>query len=127
MDKSTNPFSIQARLRSFRYAARGFSYILRYEHNARIHVFISGVVLIMGFLLHIKRLEWILVLLCMGFVLTAEMINTAIEKLSDIVSPGKNEQIGAIKDISAAVVLLSSIIALITGLIIFVPYMWQLS
>ena len=76
MDKSTNQFSIPARLKSFRYAARGFLYILRYEHNARIHVFISGVVLIMGFLLHIKRLEWVLVLLCMGFVLTAEMINT---------------------------------------------------
>jgi diacylglycerol kinase (ATP) len=126
MDKSTNQFSIPARLKSFGYAARGFLYILRYEHNARIHVFISGVVLIMGFLLHIKRLEWVLVLLCMGFVLTAEMINTVIEKLSDIVSPGRNAQIGAIKDISAAVVLLSSLIALIAGLIIFVPYLWQL-
>jgi diacylglycerol kinase (ATP) len=126
MDKSTNPFSIPARLRSFRYAARGFLYVLRYEHNARIHVFISGVVLIMGFLLHIKRLEWVLVLLCMGFVLTAEMINTVLEKLSDIVSPGRNEQIGAIKDISAAVVLLSSFIALVAGLIIFIPYLAKL-
>jgi diacylglycerol kinase len=54
------------------------------------------------------------------------MINTAIEKLSDIVSPQKNEQIRVIKDISAAVVLLSSCIAMIAGLIIFVPYLWQL-
>jgi diacylglycerol kinase len=62
----------------------------------------------------------------MGLVLTAEMINTTIEKLSDIVSPQKNEHIRVIKDISAAVVLLSSFIAMIAGLIIFVPYLWQL-
>jgi diacylglycerol kinase len=126
MDNSTNRFSLSARLKSFRYAAQGFLYILRYEHNARIHLFISGLVLIMGFLLHIKRLEWALVLLCMGFVLTAEMINTAIEKLSDFVSPQKNEPIRIIKDISAAVVLLSSFIAVIVGLLIFVPYLWKL-
>jgi diacylglycerol kinase (ATP) len=84
------------------------------------------IVLIMGFLLHIKRLEWVLVLLCMGLVLAAEMINTTIEKLSDIVSPQKNEQIRVIKDISAAAVLLSSFIAMISGLIIFLPYLWRL-
>jgi diacylglycerol kinase (ATP) len=126
MEKTSNQFSLSARLKSFRYAAQGFVYIVRYEHNARIHLFISGVVLIMGFLLHIKRLEWVLVLLCMGFVLTAEMVNTALEKLSDFVSPQKNEKIRVIKDISAAMVLLSSFIAMIAGLIIFVPYLWQL-
>jgi diacylglycerol kinase len=125
MEKSDNPFSLSARLKSFSYAARGFMYILKYEHNARIHLFISGIVLIMGFLLHIKRAEWVLVLLCMGFVLTAEMINTAIEKLADVVSPQKNETIRVIKDISAAVVLLSSFIAMISGLIIFVPCLWE--
>ncbi len=123
MEKSGNPFSISARLKSFRYAAQGFLFIVRYEHNSRIQLFISGIVLIMGFLLHIRRLEWVLVLLCMGFVLTAEMINTSIEKLSDVVSLQKNEQIRVIKDISAAVVLLSSFIAMIAGLIIFVPYL----
>jgi diacylglycerol kinase (ATP) len=126
MEKSDNQFSISARLKSFRFAAQGFLYIFRYEHNARIHLFISGVVLIMGFLLHIRRLEWVLVLLCMGFVLAAEMINTIIEKLSDIVSLQKNEKIRVIKDVSAAMVLLSSFIAAIAGLIIFVPYLWQL-
>ncbi len=126
MEKSSNPFSIPARLKSFRYAVQGFVYILRYEHNARIHVFISGLVLIMGFLLHIRRLEWVLILLCMGFVLTAEMINTAFEKLSDVVSPQINDSIRIIKDISAAVVLLSSFIAVITGLLIFGPYLWKL-
>jgi diacylglycerol kinase (ATP) len=126
MEKLSNQFSLSARLKSFRYAAQGFLYIVRYEHNARIHLFISGVVLIMGFLLHIKRLEWVLVLLCMGFVLTAEMFNTTIEKLSDIVSPQRNEQIRVIKDVSAAVVLLSSFIAMLAGLIVFVPYLWQL-
>jgi diacylglycerol kinase len=126
MEKTSNQFSLSARLKSFRYAAQGFVYIVRYEHNARIHLFISGVVLIMGFLLHIKRLEWVLVILCMGFVLAAEMVNTALEKLSDFVSPQKNEKIRVIKDISAAMVLLSSFIAMIAGLIIFVPYLWNL-
>jgi diacylglycerol kinase len=126
MENSDNPFSISARLKSFRYAAQGFVYIVRYEHNARIHLFISGVVLIMGFLLHIKRLEWVLVLLCMGLVLAAEMINTVLEKLSDIISPQKNEKIRVIKDISAAMVLLCSFIAAMAGLIIFVPYLCQL-
>jgi diacylglycerol kinase len=126
MENSDNQFSISSRLKSFRYAAQGFLYVIRYEHNARIHLFITGVVLIMGFLLHIRRLEWVLVLLCMGFVLAAEMINTTIEKLSDIVSLQKNEKIRVIKDVSAAMVLLSSFIAAIAGLIIFVPYLIQL-
>ena len=126
MEKSDNQFSIPARLKSFKYAIQGFVYIVRYEHNARIHLFITGAILIMGFLLHIRKMEWVLVLLCMGLVLSVEMINTAIEKLSDIVSPQKNEKIRVIKDISAAMVLVSSIIAMIAGLIIFLPHLGRL-
>jgi diacylglycerol kinase len=126
MEKSTNRFSLAARLKSFSYAIQGIIFVIRYEHNARIHLFFSVLVILSGFLLKISRVEWVLVLLCIAMVIITEMINTIIEKLVDLVSPQKNDQAGIIKDISAAVVLFSACIAVVAGIIIFLPHVIQL-
>ena len=122
MEKSSRQFTLGSRLRSIGYALHGMIRVFRFEQNARIHLFAAGIVTAMGFLFHLKRVEWIMVILCIGLVIATEIMNTAIERLVDLVSPQKNEKARLIKNISAGAVLFSALIALITGLIIFIPY-----
>jgi diacylglycerol kinase len=119
MKQST--FSIQKRFKSFGYAFKGLSILIREEHNAGIHLIAAISVMIAGFFLRISTMEWIGVVLAIGLVITLEIINSVIENIADFVSPEKNEMIGKIKDLSAAGVLVGAITSLIVGLIVFVP------
>jgi diacylglycerol kinase len=115
-----------SRLKSFAYAFRGLFYVFISEPNARIHIGILLLVIIAGLLLHIATIEWIMVVICSGMVIAAEVINTSIEKLVDMVSPGINEKAGIVKDIAAGAVLITVFISIITGLLIFVPHILRL-
>ena len=95
--------------------------MLREEHNAWIHVVITICVVIAGFLLQISLFEWIAVVLCVGLVFALELVNSAIENMSDFVSPEKNDIIKKVKDLLAAAVLVAAICSVIIGLIIFLP------
>lgn len=114
-------FSIKARLASFKNAWRGVTVFIRQEHNAWIHCTITVLVIIAGLLFHISTAEWIAVFFAIGLVLAAEAVNSAIERLSDVVQPEKDERIRDIKDISAGAVLVCAITAAIIGIIIFLP------
>ena len=114
-------FSIPARLRSFKYAFQGFRWMIRDEHNSWIHLGIVSVLLPVCFVLKLSIVEWALIVISIGIVLTAELINSAIERLADRLSTEHDEGIGKIKDIAAAAVLISAIAAAIVGLIILVP------
>ena len=74
-----------------------------------------------GFLLQISLFEWVAVVLCIGLVITLELINSAIENMSDFVSPEKNDIIKKVKDLSAAAVFIAAICSAIVGIIIFLP------
>src|SRR4030066_385840 len=100
MKKSSEQFSFRARFASMRYAINGLLHVIRSEHNARIHMVAAVIAIIAGILLHIGRIEWMLVLLCIGLVFASEIINTALEKMIDLVIPQKNEHVKIIKDIS---------------------------
>ncbi len=113
---------MQARFRSFTYAFKGLKHVLKAEHNMWIHLSVTLAVIVLGALLKISRFDWLIVILCIGFVLSAEIMNTAIEKLTDKVSPERNEVAGLVKDISACAVLVSVITAVIAGLLVFAPY-----
>lgn len=76
---------------------------------------------ILGFALHVSRLEWIALLICIGLVFAAESLNTAIEELADALHPDTHPGIGRAKDVAAAGVLFTAIIAAITGALIFLP------
>lgn len=115
-------FSMQARFRSFSYAFKGLIHVLKAEHNMWIHLSATLAVIVLGAILKISRFDWLVVILCIGFVLSAEIMNTAIEKLTDKVSPERNEVAGLVKDISACAVLVSVITSVIAGLLVFVPY-----
>ncbi len=114
-------FSIQRRLSSFKYAIDGLRILVREEHNARIQIVVAMLVFVLAIFLKIAIFEWIALLLSVGFVLVIEAINTSIENLADYVSPEKHDKIKRVKDLSAAAVLISAIIALIIGLIVFIP------
>ena len=106
---------------SFRYAAKGIGRFFREEANARIHLAATAAVIIGIFYFHITGAELFALLIVTGMVWAAEIMNTAIENLVDLVSPGFNPKAGLIKDLAAGAVLVTSITALITGLIIFLP------
>ena len=96
------------------------------EHNFRIHLAAALIVIILGFLFRIRSIEWMGIVLCFGLVIATEIMNTAVEKLVDFVSPQNNEKAGQIKDIAAAAVLVSACAACVAGLIIFLPYLFRL-
>lgn len=114
-------FSLVSRIKSFRYAFNGLRILLKEEHNFRIHLFALIVVLVTGYCVNLSTLEWGALVLAMGLVITAEIINTALENMSDLIAPEKNPVIKKIKDIAAAGVLVSAITALLVGILIFLP------
>ena len=85
----------------------------------RIHAVAVIVVTIAGIFLGLTAIEWSVIALCIGSVISAEMINTAIEALVDLVSPEFNQKAGKIKDIAAGAVLLTAIVATIVAVYIF--------
>jgi len=118
---SKEKFSFHKRLRSFGYAFNGLKILIKEEHNARIHLLAAVIAIIAGFYFHISTVEWIAIVFAIGFVIALEIVNSAIENMADFVSPEWHSTIKKIKDLAAAGVLISSITALIIGLIIFLP------
>ena len=116
-------FSFRARLASFRYAFQGIWHILKYEHNSRIHLIAAIMALLLGAFFHISKTDWLVIILCIGLVFSAEIANSLIEMLVDLVSPEKNEKAGKIKDIAAGGVLVAALVALVAGIIVFLPYL----
>lgn len=108
-------------LKSFKVAFEGLKDALLHERNFRIQVVVFGIVIIAGFVFHISRIEWLIILICAAIVLSAEIFNSAIEKLCNHVTPEINPLIKKIKDFSAAAVLLTAIISVIIGGIVFLP------
>jgi len=114
-------FSFKSRLGSFKFAFKGLVLLLKNEHNARIHLVLAIVAITTGMLLNINAFEWSLIVIVIGIVFLTELLNTSIETLADIVQPEWNEKIRMAKDYSAAAVLISAIISIIVGGIIFIP------
>lgn len=111
--------------KSFGYALKGLSKTFREEQNLRIQAIASLLVVILGIYFNISRSEWLALILAIALVLVAETINSAVERITDVLKPRINSYVKEIKDIMAAAVLLSSIAALIIGLVIFLPYVYK--
>ncbi len=119
MDKQE--FSLTKRIKSFKHAINGFKILLKEEHNARIHLVAALMVISLSLYLKLDKIEWMFILFSIGIVFIGEILNSAIENLSDFVSPKKNQFIKKAKDLGAAAVLLSAILASIIGLFVFLP------
>lgn len=108
-------------MRSLKFAGNGIRLLIAHEHNAWIHCFAAVCVTIAGWLIGLSSIEWIAIVFAIAMVLAAEAVNSSIEALADLVSPGYNEAIKRTKDLAAGAVLILAIGAAIVGLIIFVP------
>lgn len=108
-------------LLSFKYATNGIRLVFGHERNINIHLLISAAVVICGLVFGLTVCEWLVCLACMALVISLELMNSAIERLVDFISPERNKSAGQIKDIAAGAVLVASVLSAIIGLIIFVP------
>ena len=118
---------IKKALSSFSFAINGIKIVWREEGNFRIQSFIAAFVVIFIFYYKFSLIEKSLVILAIVLVLAGEMINTAIEDLCNKIEPNSDSVIGKIKDIASGFVLLSSIGAVIIGLLVFVSHFYYLS
>lgn len=109
------------RFKSFYFALKGIYILFKEEINARIHLLVALSVILSGWMLKISITEWCLVTLCITLVIMAEAFNTAIENLTDLVSPDIHPLAGKTKDLAAGAVLIISIGSSIVGLVIFLP------
>ena len=114
-------FSFKKRAQSFRYAFAGLVDFFIQEPNARIHLLAAIVVICLGFYFHLSARDWIVVIIAICLVFTAEAFNSCVEKLADFISPDQDIRIKYIKDLSAGAVLVTAITAAIIGAIIFFP------
>lgn len=106
-------------LLSVGYALQGIVVTLRTERNINIQLSIFTAVLLAGWWFSISHFEWLLMLGISALVLSLELVNTAVERLVDKLSPGYDEDFGRVKDIMAGAVLVASLFAAVIGLLIF--------
>ena len=120
MNKSLSPSS---RLKSFTHAFRGIWTLFREEPNARIHLVANVCAVGLGLYLGISRMEWVAILGVIALVFSAELINTAIEQLADVVSPEFHPKIKLAKDVAAAAVLVLAMYSVAVACFVFLPYL----
>ncbi|MCC2545715.1 diacylglycerol kinase family protein [Hymenobacter sp. BT175] len=119
---------LQRRIASFGYAFRGVWSALGSEVHLRFHALSTVVAVGLGFYFGLSRLDWALVVLAIGTVWSAELMNTAVEAIVDLVSPDYHVLAGKAKDVAAGAVLVTAIAALVIGVLVFGPHvgaLWQ--
>lgn len=114
-------------LRSFGYAFEGIATGIIKERNMKIHCLAVAAVVIAGTIVKLSAMEWCICLLLFALVISLELVNTAVEAVVDLVTEEKKPLAKIAKDTAAGAVLFSAIIAVIVGLIIFLPHLGQLS
>lgn len=109
------------RLSSFLPAFEGLHFLIINEKNAVVHLIATVIVLIFSFTFKINAYEWELIILAITLVWFSEIINTALEKLTDLIQPELHPKAKIIKDLAASSVLVTAIFSVIIGLFIFLP------
>lgn len=114
-------FNLVARLKSNTHAMRGLEVFIKSTHNAWVHLFFAAAAIYLGVMLDISELEWVSIVFAIGLVMVAEVFNTAIEIDIDLTSPDFHPYARDSKDVAAAGVALTVVMAGIVGMIIFIP------
>lgn len=114
--------SIKRLWQSFVEAGRGIKYVFIHEQNFRLQIFVTFFVLLAVWLFELSKAEMIVIFLLILLVLILELLNSAVERLSDVLKPRLSLQIGLVKEIMAGMVFLSSLGAVVIGMIIFWPH-----
>ena len=126
MGKSNKEIKMMSLKKSFLYAFRGLKYVMKNERNFRIELILAFLILVFSMILKIERWELVIVVFLITLVLVTELINTVVERVVDILEPRIHPFAKLIKDIMAAIVLISAITSVAIGSIVFLPYMYNL-
>jgi diacylglycerol kinase len=121
MNNTKNRFSIIARIKSTNHAWRGIEILFKTTHNFYLQIFFALMAVYLGFMFCISTTEWLFIVFSIGIVIIAEALNTAFEIDIDLTSPNYHPYARDTKDVAAAAVLMSVILSIIVGGIIFIP------
>src|SRR5579859_368323 len=111
-------------IKSFSCAWQGLRSAWRSELNLRIHVGVSVLVVIAGFYFRVTPTEWVVLIMAIALVISLELVNTAVESLTDLAARGNDPLAGKVKDVAAAAVMIGSLAAALAGVIIFSNYIF---
>lgn len=116
-----NKFKNKNFFTAMKYALSGLKEIFLSERNIRIQIFFAFFILVLSVVFKISFVEVMIVFISIFFVIFSEIVNTIVEKILDLYTKNKNDEVGLIKDIAAGAVLFSVASSVIVGLFIFVP------
>ncbi len=116
-----NKMNIKKLIHSFRYAFEGLKLAVSVDQNVRFHIIVGLLVIPIAILLKVSSFEFIFIIFSIFFVLITEMMNTAVEEMTNLIIKEHREEARIAKDVAAAAVLLSAVFALIVGIIILIP------
>ncbi len=111
----------QSRIGSFKNALKGIAVFVRTQTNAKLHLVAALLVVLFGYYFHVSITEWCLLIGGIGIVLIAEIFNSALELLSDVVSPDYDDRIKKVKDMAAGGVLIAACASALVAALIFLP------
>ncbi len=110
---------------SFKHAVDGIIYSLRTQPNFRIHLFFTVMAVMVGYFLQLLRWEWVALWLAIFMVIVTEMLNTAIESMTDLLTSEHRLAAKIAKDTAAGMVLITAVGSIVIGIFIFVPHLFQ--
>jgi diacylglycerol kinase len=108
-------------IESFRHAFAGLAHAVRTQRNARIHVLVAVAVIVLGVALGLESIKWAMIALTIGFVFAAELFNTVVEAVIDVVTEEYHPLAKAAKDVAAGAVLIAAVTAVIVGVLLLGP------
>ena len=114
-------------INSFVYAWHGLTYAIRTQRNARVHMVLATIAIVLGVLLHISPVEWAMVFIAITLVFIAEMFNTVAEACVDLVTREYHPLAHIAKDVAAGAVLLNAMLSVVIGGLVFIPHLWPLA
>ena len=112
---------VKKHVKSFKNAFDGIVWVLRTESNYRVHITLSMIALLLGYLLHISYFEFLVILILIFLGLAIEMLNTAFEEATDAIDKQWREDIKIVKDVAAGAMLIFAVGALLIAGVIFIP------
>ncbi|EFU42057.1 diacylglycerol kinase [Paenibacillus vortex V453] len=115
----------QSLYKAFGCALRGIVTAVKTERNMKIHMAAALIVLIAAALLHLDRMSWLFLILAIAIVFIAELMNTAIEAVVDLISPQKHVLARLAKDTAAGAALVAAAFAVMVGLLVFYQPVWE--
>lgn len=113
------------RIKSFYYAFQGIQFLFHSQFHSKIHLFFTFAVIFNGLFFKVTKVEWLILFLCVGMVWSLEALNTAVEKIVDLITLESHPKAKHAKDVAAGAVLITSIISAIIGFWIFIPYWYN--